>query len=148
MLAGLEYSETQCCLCQINPEHSQGLVWTFRISSGVSKRIYKSVVQGDRKFLRIGAGCRRTLRRQPQVAPHQGNGLHEGRRRLVIPSGLALGHGVSFLQRVGGQSDPGEDSQQDGRGAGDGQVGPLALGFHAQVGPHLLKEPAPVLDTG
>ena len=33
------------------------LGWTFRISSGVSKRIYQSVVQGDRKFLRIGAGC-------------------------------------------------------------------------------------------
>ena len=73
------------------------------------------------------------------MASHQGNGVHEGRRRLVIPSGLALGHRVSFLQRVGGQGDPGEDSQQDGRGAGDGQVGPLALGFQAQVGPHLLK---------
>ncbi len=34
------------------------LGWTFRISSGVSKRIYKSVVQGDRKFLRIEAGRR------------------------------------------------------------------------------------------
>ena len=34
------------------------LGWTFRISSGVSKRIYQSVVQGDRKFLnRIGAVC-------------------------------------------------------------------------------------------
>ena len=35
------------------------IAWTFRISSGVSKRIYKSVVQGDRKFLRIGIGGRR-----------------------------------------------------------------------------------------
>ena len=28
--------------------------WTFRISSGVSKGIYKSVVQSDWEFLRIG----------------------------------------------------------------------------------------------
>ena len=33
------------------------LAWALRISSGVSKGIYKSVVQGDRKFLRIGAVC-------------------------------------------------------------------------------------------
>ena len=69
-------------------------------------------------------------------------------RRFVVPGGLALGHGVSFLQRVGGQCGPGEEPQQDRRGAGDGQVGPLALGLHAQVGPHLLKEPAPYLIRG
>ena len=38
------------------PQHVR---WTFRISSGVSKRIYKSVVQGDRKFLNVGVGGRR-----------------------------------------------------------------------------------------
>ena len=32
--------------------------WTLRISSGVSKGIYKSVVQSDREFLRIGVGDR------------------------------------------------------------------------------------------
>ena len=36
---------------------------------------------------------------------------NEGRRRFVVPSGLALGHGVPFLQRVGGQGGPGEESQ-------------------------------------
>ena len=49
--------------CRV-PETARGLSrrrlrlpsWTFRISSGVSQRIYKSVVQGDREFLRIGAG--------------------------------------------------------------------------------------------
>ena len=41
-----------------------------------------------------------------------------------------------------------EEPQQDGRGAGDGQIGPLALGLHAQVGTHLLKEPAPYLIRG
>ena len=34
----------------------QSLGWTLRISSGVSKGIYKSVVQSDREFLRIGVG--------------------------------------------------------------------------------------------
>ena len=44
---------------------------------------------------------------------------------------------MMFLQGVGGQGGPGKETQQDGRGTGDGQVGPLALGFHAQMGPHL-----------
>ena len=35
------------------------LGWTFRISSGVSEGIYKSVVQGDREFLNVGGGGRR-----------------------------------------------------------------------------------------
>ena len=46
---------------------------------------------------------------------------------------------MMLLQGVGGQGGPGEETQQDGRGAGDGQVGPLTLGFHAQMGSHLLK---------
>ena len=33
-------------------------------------------------------------------------------------------------------------------GVGDGQIRPLALGLHAQVGTHLLKEPAPYLIRG
>ncbi len=35
------------------------LDWTFRISSGVSQGIDKSVVQSDWEFLRIGVGGRR-----------------------------------------------------------------------------------------
>ena len=46
---------------------------------------------------------------------------------------------MMFLQSVGGQGGPGEEAQQDGRSAGDGQVGPLAQGLHTQVGSHLLK---------
>ena len=42
-----------------------------------------------------------------------------------------------------GQGSPGEEPQQDGCGAGDGQIRPLALGLHTQVGLHLLEEPAP-----
>ena len=89
------------------------------------------------------------------MAPDQGDGVHEGRRRLVVPGGPALGHGVPFLQRVSGQCGPGKETQQDGRGAGDGLVRPLALGLHAQVGPRLpegdLQLPAqhkPLQDLG
>ena len=46
---------------------------------------------------------------------------------------------MMFLQGEGGQGGPGEEAQQDGRGASDGQVGPLALGFHAQMGVRLLE---------
>ena len=40
------------------PRHpvSRHLRWALRISSGVSKGIYKPVVQSDREFLRIGVG--------------------------------------------------------------------------------------------
>ncbi len=48
-----------------------------------------------------------------------------------------------FLQGVGGQGGPGEETQQSRRGAGDGQVGPLALGLHAQMGAGLLKGDLP-----
>ena len=117
------------------------VAWTLRISGGVSEGIHQSVVQSGGEFLRIGVAGRpgETLRRQPQVAAHQGDGVDEGRRRFVVPGRSTLDHGVAFLQRVGGQGDPGKESQQDRRGAGDGQVGPLALGLHAQMGPHLLK---------
>ena len=40
-------------------------------------------------------------------------------------------------QQVGGQSYPGEKPHQGRRSAGDGPIGPLALGFHAQVRPSL-----------
>ena len=43
----------------IPAELAQGLTWTFRISSGVSQGIDKSVVQSDWEFLRIGVDGRR-----------------------------------------------------------------------------------------
>ena len=81
----------------------------------------------------------KTLRRQPQAPPHQGDGVDEGRRRLVVPGRGALGHGAPVLQGMCGQGGPGEEPQQDRSGACDGQVLPLTLGLHAQMGPHLLK---------
>ena len=41
-------------LCQVGPV----LIWTLRISSGVSEGVYKLVEQSDREFLNIGVGDR------------------------------------------------------------------------------------------
>ena len=46
---------------------------------------------------------------------------------------------MMFMQGVCGQGSPGEEAQQDGRGASDGQVGPLALGLQAQMCADLLE---------
>ena len=67
---------------------------------------------------------------------------------FVVPGGGTLGDGMMFLQSVGGQGGPGEETKQDGGGAGDGEVGPLALGLHAQMGARFLEEPAPYLIRG
>ena len=73
------------------------------------------------------------------MASHQGDGVDGSRRWFVVPSGPAPNAGPLLLQRVGGQDGKGEEAQQYGRGAGDGKVGPLALGLHTEVGAHLLK---------
>ena len=63
-LMGMSLRSTRLlkALCWIADGVSEGeaedLNWTLRISSGVSKGIYKSVVQSDREFLRIGVGDR------------------------------------------------------------------------------------------
>ena len=41
-------------LCQVGPV----LIWTLRISSGVSEGVYKLVEQSNREFLNIGVGDR------------------------------------------------------------------------------------------
>ena len=42
----------------LHPGPWSSLSWTFRISSGVSKGIHRSVVQGDGEFLRFGVAGR------------------------------------------------------------------------------------------
>ena len=79
----------------------------------------------------------KTLRRQPQVAAHQGDGVHEGRRRLVVPSRCAMGRGSLLPQKLGCQGGPREEPHQDWRSTGNGSIRPLALGLHARVSPHL-----------
>ena len=73
------------------------------------------------------------------MAAHQGDGIHEGRRRLGVPSRCAMGRGSLLPQQMGRQGGPGEEPHQDRRGASDGLIRPLALGLHAQMRPHLLE---------
>ena len=40
----------------LNHHHPAHLDWAFRISSGISEGIYKSMVQSDREFLRVRVG--------------------------------------------------------------------------------------------
>ena len=59
-------------------------------------------------------------RENPSDASHRwrrtrGDGIHESRRRFVVPGGGALGDGMMFLQGVGGQGGPGGEAQQDRR---------------------------------
>ena len=93
---------------------------------------------GGRDFPYIRVGPVKNPRTPAQVAAHQGDGIHEGRRRLGVPSRCGMGRGSLLPQQMGRQSGPGEESQQGRRGAGNGQ-GPLALGLHSQVSPHLLE---------
>ena len=56
------------------------------LSAGGAGRPELSVYQGRRRTVK-------TLRRQPQVAAHQGHGIHEGRRRLGVPSAVRWAEG-------------------------------------------------------
>ena len=60
-------------------------------------------------------------------------------RALGIPGGPARHQGPAPQQGVGDHGHPTEETQQDGRGAGDGGGRPLALGLPAQVGAHGLE---------
>ncbi len=76
--------------------------------------------------------CKRELF-GPEDEAHEGHqGVGESGQGLGIPDGLAP------QQPVGDYGDPVEEVQQDGCGAGDGRLRPLALGFHAQVSVDLL----------
>ena len=66
-------------------------------------------------------------------------GIDEGGCWFGVPRRRALGHGPLFLQQVGRQCNPGKEPHQYRRGAGDGPVGPLTLGFHSQMRPHFLE---------
>ena len=43
------------------------------------------------------------------------------------------------MQAMGGQDEPTEETQPGGRGAGNRQIRPQALGLDAQMGTHLLE---------
>src|SRR3954462_5176683 len=86
-------------------------------------------------------GGRRRSRnlRGPELAADQRESIAEGRQRLGIPA-HALKHRPTLDGELAGpQCHEREQREERRRGAQDGQVGPLPLGFHAGVTPSLFE---------
>src|SRR3712207_3027516 len=75
----------------------------------------------------------------PDLAPHRGEGVGEGRVPLAIPGRGRDAQACAVAQSGGEQGDDREQPEQAGRGAGDGLVRPLPLGLHAEVVAHLSE---------
>ncbi len=86
------------------------------------------------------AGARGRVR-APEGASDRGDGVAEGRLALVIPRS---GSGTDRTDRGAGQfvgphRDQGKQAEQRWRRAQDGEIGPLPLSFHAQMGAGFLE---------
>src|SRR4029450_12448303 len=75
----------------------------------------------------------------PDLASHGGEGVGEGRPRLTVPGAARDPEPGAAVEASRQQSDYREQAEQAGRGAQDGQVGPLPLGLDAQVVAHLAE---------
>ena len=92
-------------------------------------------------FLDVGGGRGQAKKGEPgpEDVADAGQDIGEGGHGLDVPGGSAGTQATLPAQTVGDQDEPTEEAQQDRGGAGDGGRRPLALGFHAQVGAHLLE---------
>lgn len=79
----------------------------------------------------------------PEVAADEGEGVGDGGAVLAVPGGLAHGGAGVGAAPLGEQGDAGEEVEQGGPGAGDGQGRPLALGLRAKVAAN-LREGSPL----
>ena len=70
---------------------------------------------------------------------NQGDGVGEGGQPFGIPGGRAQRKSLVSLQQMRCQGHPGEKTEEDWRGPGDGPVRPLALGFDSQVSAYFLE---------
>ena len=84
------------------------------------------------------------------MPPHQRNGIDESGVTLGIPGARTQGNRAFLPQQPGCERNPGEQSQQQWRGARNSLVGPLALSLHTKVCAHLLEGDfdAPALRAG
>ena len=73
------------------------------------------------------------------MSAHQRDRIDEGGLTLGIPGARTQGNRAFLPQQPGGESNPGEQSQQQRRGARDSLVGPLALSLYSKVGAYLLE---------
>ena len=100
------------------------------------------MVQEARDFYRfvLALGRHKSSLLHPEVSSDQGDGVGEGRAGFVIPRRGARRHAATlFDQDIRCQRHHAEQAKERGGGSGDGSFRPLALGFHAQVSPQLLK---------
>jgi hypothetical protein len=75
----------------------------------------------------------------PKALAYESNGIGKGRMLLAIPGGLGDRKCSSLGETMSQQGDDGKQAEQYRRGAGNGEARPLALCFHPQMGPDLLK---------
>ena len=104
-------------------------------TDGVGERVLHSVPDMARNFDTISArpGHERNLL-SPDFAAHCGDGIAEGYNCFRIPGG-GFGQELSrFGEIVRPKSDNGEQTEKDRGCAKDRLVGPLALGFDAEMG--------------
>ena len=94
-------------------ESVQFVAWALHISkprrqANLSVGAYRAA--GTFRISGSASDSEPTLGRQPQVPAHQGDGIHEGRRRLGVPSRCAVGRGSLLPQQMGRQGGPGEEA--------------------------------------
>src|SRR3974377_2373091 len=75
----------------------------------------------------------------PYFAPYCGDGIAEGENRFWIPCGGPGFELSRFGELVRAKRDDGKQSQQSWRGTQDRLVGPLTLGFDAEMGADFLE---------
>src|SRR4051794_7414105 len=93
-----------------------------------------AVAEGGTEFWYLAStpGGEETLL-PPDLAPNRGESVSEGGPLLAVPGGRCNAQASVTAEAVGQQGHDREQAEQAGRGAGDGLVGPLPLGFDAEV---------------
>src|SRR6266436_2518572 len=107
---------------------------------GVGESIFHALPDMPRNFDTISArpGHERNLM-VPYFAAHGGDGVAEGEDCFWIPSDGSRFELSRFGEVVCPERDDGEQSEQSRSGAKDRLVGPLALGFDAEMSAHFLE---------
>src|SRR6266704_4316156 len=107
---------------------------------GVGESIFHTLPDMARNFDTISArpGHERNLM-VPYFAAHGRDGVAEGEDCFWIPSGGSRFELSRFGEVVCPERDDGEQSEQNRSGAKDRLVGPLALGFDAEMSAHFLE---------
>ncbi len=106
----------------------------FGHSGGMAERVGDAFSERRAEFHRLGRmpGDEETLF-GPDLPPHRGEGVGEGRAPLAVPSRGRDPQALVVAEAGGEQGHDGEQREQAGRGARDRLVRPLALCLDAEV---------------